>query len=335
MNELRIGVIGTGGIGRDHIRRITHVITGAKVVAVSDINKRVAKEVAQQYDAKFYDSGEELIASPEVDAVVVTSSDQTHAKYVLACIAAGKYVLCEKPLASTAKDCLEIVKAETAYGKRLVQVGFMRRFDRGYQALKEVIKSGKIGAPLLIHACHRNRSHIPEFTSDMVIVTSGIHEIDISRWLLDEDYESGQVLTGKQNRNSKAGLIDPQIMLLKTKSGVLIDVEVNLCSGYGYDIQCEVVGEKGTVRLPDPNTVLVRSEGQHSYEIYSEWSERFIEAYDIEFQQWVNAVKKDAVDGPSAWDGYSACIAADALIKSRNNSIVEPIITAERPQLYK
>lgn len=333
--DLKIGVIGTGGIGRDHIRRLTDVVTGAKVVAVSDINVDTAKKVAQKYGAKFYESGEDVIHSNEVDAVVITSWDPTHAGYVLECIKTGKYVFCEKPLATTAKECEDIIKAETKFGKRLVQVGFMRRFDRGYRALKNIIESGKIGNPLMIHACHRNLTHIPSHTTDMTITNSGIHEIDISHWLLGEDYESGQVLTVKQNRDSSDKLLDPQIMLLKTKSGVRIDVEVNMSSGYGYDIQCEVVGEKGTIRLPDPNTVLLRYNCQRSYEIYEDWSQRFIEAYDTEFQEWVNSVKNDKLAGPSSWDGYIACVTADALIKSRNQGKAETINVGEQPKFYK
>lgn len=170
-----------------------------------------------------------------------------------------KHVLCEKPLGTSAEECMEIVKAEAAGGKKLVQVGFMRRYDKGYRKLKEIIESGEIGEPLMIHCCHRNRVPGPQHTTDMTIKNSGIHEIDILRWLLGEDYESGQVLMAKQNQNALDGLKDPQIMLLKTKSGVRIDVEVNMNSHYGYDIQCEVVGEKGVIRLPDPISILKRN----------------------------------------------------------------------------
>lgn len=333
--DLKIGVIGTGGIGRDHIRRLTEVITGARVSAVSDINENTGKKVAKEYGAKFYRTGEDVIHSGDVDAVLVTSWDPTHSVYVLECIKSGKYVFCEKPLAVTAKECSDIVKAEMDYGKRLVQVGFMRRFDRGYRDIKKTIESGKIGAPLMIHACHRNLTHIPSHNTDMTVTNSGIHEIDISRWLLGEDYESVKIILPKQNKNSKDGLKDPQIMVLRTKSGVMIDVEVNMSSGYGYDIQCEVVGEKGTVRLPDPNAVILRYECQRSYKIYEDWSQRFIEAYDIEFQEWVNSVKRGRIEGPSSWDGYIACVTADALIKSRNTLEAQHVNFDEQPEFYK
>ena len=131
MKELQIGVVGLGAIGRDHVKRFTERITGCRVVAVSEVNQEVGRKVAEQYGAKFYEDGEELINSPEVEAVMVTTWDPAHAQYVMASIKAGKYVFCEKPLATEVSECEEIVAAEQAFGKRIVQVGFMRRFDQG------------------------------------------------------------------------------------------------------------------------------------------------------------------------------------------------------------
>ena len=106
-------------------------------------------------EAEIFATGEELIASDGVDAVLVTSWGATHEAYVLAAIAAGKPCFCEKPLATTAEGARRIVDAEVAHGKRLVQVGFMRRYDAGYRMLKQVVDSD-IGPPLMVHAAHRN-----------------------------------------------------------------------------------------------------------------------------------------------------------------------------------
>ena len=127
---LNIGVIGTGAIGRDHIRRCSKVLQGARVVAVNDINRDNAAKVVSdlQLDARVYDNGHDLIKAADVQAVLVTSRGRA-TKFVLAAIAAGKPVFCEKPLAVTAQGCKNIVDAEAKHGKRLVQVGFMRPYD--------------------------------------------------------------------------------------------------------------------------------------------------------------------------------------------------------------
>ena len=332
--DLKIGVIGTGAIGREHIKRLDKKISGCKVVAVSDINTESATAIADQYGAKYYKEGEELIADPEVDAVVVTTWDPAHAQFVKASIAAGKYVFCEKPLATEISECKEILDAEEKFGKRIVQVGFMRRFDPGYVALKEIIKSGKIGEPLMVHACHRNMVHAATMTSDMSIKNAGIHEIDIMRWLLEDEYAEGQVVLPRQNSKSEPDLQDPQIMMLQTKKRIAIDVELAQSSGYGYDIQCEVVGELGTARLPEPSAVVTRMNGACSYGVIPGWETRFIEAYDIELQKWVDEVKEDHITGPTSWDGYIACVTAATLGECRVEGVRKEIKTLERPNFY-
>ena len=150
---LNIGVIGCGAIGRDHIRRLHDLVPGCQVIACSDYLEEAARKTAAQHEGlRAYATGEELIAAPEVHAVLIASSDPSHAGYVLECLKHGKYVFCEKPLAQNADDCEKIIQAECAQGKRLVQVGFMRRYDRGYAEMRRIIDSGELGAPLMIHA---------------------------------------------------------------------------------------------------------------------------------------------------------------------------------------
>ena len=335
--ELAIGVLGAGGnIGHTHSQNIATYVDGARLAAVYDLNTERAEEVAKTYGAKVMASAEELIASPEIDAVVIASWDGTHADLAVKCIQAGKPVFCEKPLATTLEDAKKVVEAEKASGKRLLQIGFMRRFDPDYIKMKKILDSGELGAPLMIHACHRNVSQPDGFQTEMGVSNVAIHELDICRWLLGDEYKSGQVLKVRQSACSTKGYDNPQIVLLETQSGARIDVEVQVADAYGYDIQCQVVCEKGTVNLPDPYAVVKRSNATRSFPILTDWKDRFIEAYDIELTHWVKTLEeKGEPDGPSAWDGYAACVAADTLNRSRGTNQFLPIEMMDKPALYK
>lgn len=333
---VRVGVIGTGMIGQDHIRRLTDVVTGAAVTAVTDLDAARAAEVAARVGATVLPNGAELIHSPEVDAVLVTSWGPTHAEHVLDAIAAGKPVFCEKPLATTPEDCLRVVEAEQAHGRRLVQVGFMRRFDAGYRQMKEVLDSGSLGAPLIVHCAHRNPTVPDAYHSAMAAQDTAVHEIDVLRWLLDDEIVSAQVITPRATSKRFAHLKDPQIMLFETAGGVRIDLEVFVNCQYGYDIQCEAVGEEGVVRLPDPASVSVRTAGRHGTAVPQDWKARFAAAFDTEFREWTGAVATGAEPtGPSAWDGYAATVITDAAVRSlQTDGAVVTVGMKPRPAFY-
>ncbi len=333
MEDLKIGLVGTGSIGRTHIERINTKLQGAKVVACADPTPAFGMSVAEKYGIKGYEDITAMINDADIDAVICTAADAYHEPTVLAAIAAGKYVFCEKPLAPKVDACRRIVDAEMAGGKKLVQVGFMRRYDPGYRQLKRLIDSGKFGMPLMLHCAHRNYD-APGFTTSMPVENSMIHEIDVLRWLLGENYATAEVVFPKTTRNAEGDLRDPQIMYLTTTSGVRIDVESFVNCRYGYDIKCEVVCEEGTLNLPEPPNAMIRTNDSRVTPICHDWSERFVEAYNIEFQEWINATKEGRVDGPTAWDGYLGQITAAAASQARDSQTVVKIAMDDMPAFY-
>ena len=331
---LKVGVIGTGMIGQDHIRRMTSVLSGVRVTAVADVDEAVAAEVGGRIGATVRATGEEVIADPQVDAVVVCSWGPTHEQYVLAAIAAGKPVFCEKPLATTQEAALRVVEAEVAYGGRLVQVGYMRRYDVAYRALKKVLDSGEIGAPLMMHCAHRNASVPPWYEKEMAITDTAVHEIDMVRWMFGEEVVAARVLIPRKSGNGGA-LQDPLLLILELADGVLVDVEISVNIRYGYDIRGEIVGEHGTAALGSLSPVSVRSAGRLATPVLQDWRERFIGAYDVELQEWIDSIAGGGQPvGPSSWDGYAAAVVSDAAVSALRTGSRVAVAMPDKPKLY-
>ena len=335
MSMLKVGVVGTGMIGQDHIRRMTRVLSGVRVTAVTDVDAETAGKVAAAIGATVHATGEDLIADPEVDAVVVCSWGPTHEQYVLASIAAGKPVFCEKPLATTQQACLRIVDAEVAHGSRLVQVGFMRRYDVAYRALKKVVDSGQIGAPLMMHCAHRNPDVPAYYEKESAIVDTAVHEIDMVRWMFGAEIAATRVLIPRKSRNG-GPLQDPLFLILEMADGVLVDVEISVNIRYGYDIRGEILGEDGTAALGELSPVSVRRGGLVATPVPADWRERFIRAYDVEFQEWIDSIALGGEPlGPSAWDGYAAAVVSDAGVAALRGGERVEVTLAEKPKLYQ
>ena len=331
---LAVGVIGTGNIGTDHVRRIASETGGARVAAVFDVDVARATAVAQPHDAAVHRSAEAVITDPAVGAVVIASPGDTHADLVLACIAADKPVLCEKPLATTSESARKAMEAEVAHGRRLVQVGFMRRYDAAYREVKAALDGGVIGDALMVHCVHRNADVPPFFTGDMSLTDSVVHEVDSVRWLLGREITAATVLAPPHSPLAAENLRDPLFVLLETAGGALVDVEIFVTAQYGYDVRCEVVGASGTAALETPSVVTVTGAGGRGRAVPSDWKLRFAAAYRDEVQAWIDSVAAGVPEGPSAWDGYAGSAVTEACVESLAAGARVPVQLVERPALY-
>ena len=286
---VRIGLIGAGGMGRAHLARIANDLSGGEIVAVADINHDAAVSAAEPYGAKAYDSADELINDPNVDAVLIATFGKVHAPDVIRAIEAGK---------------------------KLVTVGFMRRFDAAYNEMKKVLDDGENGQALLVHNRHRNPTVPESYTSRMAIDDTAIHEIDTMRWLLGEEIVKVRVERPKSTTHRFDHLIDPVVVVMYTESGVRIDDEVNVNLQYAYSIECELVLETAAVRLGDQERIHIRDVHGNRNAMCQSHIDRFEAAFNREVQEWINAVARDEHTGSTSWDGYAATSVVDAAVAS-------------------
>ncbi len=333
MKEIRIGIIGTGVMGADHAAILAEGVANARLVAVQDFDLGRAETIAASLDVRAIADADALIGDPDIDAVMVCSPDGTHASLALKAIAAGKPVLVEKPLAASLEDAEAIIRAEVDAGRRLVQVGFMRRFDPGYREMKQALASGELGRPLFLHCVHRNAVGPDYLTSELVIANSAGHEFDIARYLLDEDITSAIVASPPATRNAPNR--QPQFILLQTRSGVVVDIEVFTDAQYGYDVRAELVCEEGTVALDPSPATTIRARGHDGFRTPADWRPRFRQAYRAQLEAWTTGILSNTPCGSSAWDGYMAMLVTTACLhawKTRSRAAVE---IPEKPFLYR
>ena len=319
MSDLRVAVLGVGLMGADHVARISTRISDARVAVVNDYIAEKAEQLAASIPGcRSIDDPLDAIADLEVDAVVLATPGPTHEKQLLACLEHGKPVMCEKPLTTDVETSLEIVKREAELGTKLIQVGFMRRFDHEYAQLKALIDGGEFGVPLVMHCAHRNPAVPHGFDSAMVVRDSLVHEVDVTRFLFGEEITSIHIVKPTANPAAPEGIQDPQIAILRTESGRHVDVELFVTTGVAYEVRTEVVGEKGSAMIGlDMGLVRKAAPGRWGGVITPSFRERFGQAYDTEIQRWVDAVRAGTnVDGPGAWDGYAAAAVCAAGVQS-------------------
>ncbi|WP_434291015.1 Gfo/Idh/MocA family oxidoreductase [Celeribacter sp. SCSIO 80788] len=299
--SIAVGVIGMGVMGAEHAQLLQHETRGAHLMAVCDAD---ASRLAQGH-AEIFDDPLALIRSDKVEAVVIASPDDTHEALVLAAISEGKPVLCEKPLAATPQQAERILEAEILFGRRLVQVGFMRRFDPAYEELRTAYLSGTVGQAVLLHNIHRNAQAPGWFSGAMALTNAFVHEIDVSRWLLGAEMGQAQVFAGPGG--------EPLMIQMQSKTGVMVSTEVFMNASYGYHVHAELVGREGAISMAPPALSLVNRARWHGHGWPENWLPRFKDAYRQQMQAWVNSIATGVPVGASAWDGYIASSIADQL----------------------
>ncbi|GAA3176121.1 MULTISPECIES: Gfo/Idh/MocA family protein [Streptomyces] len=333
---LGVAVIGAGRMGADHVRRIDEVISGARVAVVADVDGARAEALAGPIEGAVARTDPvAAMDAPGVDALLVASPGAAHEAALAAAFERGLPVLCEKPLTPDPESALRVLAAEQRLGRRLVQLGFMRRYDADYRTLKAQLTRGAWGRPLMLHHTHRNVDSPPGCTDAQTLHDSAVHEIDVTRWLLDTEITAVRVLRPTPSGGAPEGLHDPQLIVFETADDHLVDTELFVNCGFGYQVSCEAVCERGTARIGDDRGVFVNAAGRWGGTIPPDFVERFAGAYDHQVQRWVDATRRGAVEGPGCWDGYAAAVVCQAGVQAQRTGERVPVDLPERPALYR
>ncbi|KLO28424.1 hypothetical protein ABH37_06290 [Mycobacterium haemophilum] len=222
-------------------------------------------------------------------------------------------MFCEKPLTTSADQSLQLVNAERDAGRRLVQVGYMRRFDADYQHLHRTLQSGRVGEPVMISQRHRNPLAVITFDEQELITSSASHDIDVFRWLCGENIREVSAIT-KTSQDASTVTV---VLTLTSQSGVLGVMELGRGPGLKYDIGCDIVGSNGALTLTPPaRPNRVTADGHGAQPTPDAWMQRFHQAYRSQDASWLAAVAAKSTIGPSAYDGYATNAVIDAALAS-------------------
>ena len=330
----RIAVIGAGLMGADHAQIVANDLPGATLQVVCDMDERRATQVAEACGAADAATDPEaVIARADVDAVIIAAPDFTHAPLTRACIAAGKPALCEKPLSQSSAECLDIMRAEEAAGRRFVMVGFMRRFDRSYVEMKEALNQGTLGRALMMHNFHRNvETPNADFTGAMAITNSAPHEFGVVRHVLGTEYAS---ITAYQPRRSD-DRVAPVVMVLDTVDGQLVTIEINNNAAYGYDVRAELVGEAGSIAISPVAYTRTDATLASATRYDADWRSRYHEAYVRQNRAFLDFARTGVFPEIAAdcWDGYCAAVVAETGVKALETGVKQPLEMIVRPEFY-
>ncbi|CCH76720.1 Inositol 2-dehydrogenase [Nostocoides japonicum T1-X7] len=333
--DLRVGVVGAGLMGTDHITRLTTTIAGATVSAIVEPDEtRSAAATALAPGAATYTRIEDALEAGAMDAVVVATPGQFHEPVLLAALRAGLPILCEKPLTPDPESSWRVLETEQAVGRRLIQVGFMRRFDPQYRQLRDLVAAGTAGELLMVRGVHRNPAVPGSYTQQMLINDSVVHEFDVVPWLAGGTIRSVEVRYAKRNALSPAHLREPILVLMELDNDVLVDVEMNVSIQFGYQVATEAVFQRGVARIGQPEGLQLWQDAAFRIAEHEGFGTRFSAAYDAQLRAWVDATRRGEATGPSAWDGYKVAVACAAGVEALGTTGPVALDLPPAPDLY-
>ncbi len=321
---VKLALIGAGRIGQVHAQAVMTAVPNATIVSVADYHLSAAQSLAEQYGIALATSDHrEAIAQDGVDAVIIASSTDTHAPFIMDAASAGKHIFCEKPIAADLGAIDEALAAVEQAGVKL-QIGFNRRFDPTFSRIKQAIDSGEIGTPQILHIISRDPAPPPiEYikVSGGIFFDMTIHDFDMARFLfgeVEEIYAAGGVLVN--DAIGEAGDIDTAVITLKFRSGAIGTIDNSRQAVYGYDQRVEAFGSAGSASnanlYPDSVTISGRERVARASLPLNFFLERYMESYKIELLAFVDAVANDAPVPVVGYDGRVPVVMAMAASKS-------------------
>lgn len=313
MKKLNVGIIGAGRIGQVHAKSITYHIPQAKIVAISDIYYEGAKRVAESLGIpNAYEDYHEILNNPEIDAVLICSSTDTHADIAVEAAEAGKHIFCEKPVDLTVAKIKKVIAAVEKAGVKL-QIGFNRRYDHNFAEIKCLANDGKLGKLQTIKITSRD----PEPPSiDYVKVSGGIfldmtvHDFDMARFIggeVEEVYANAAVTVDEAI--GKAGDVDTALIALKFKNGAIGVIDNCRKACYGYDQRLEVFGTGGQASAANDtptNVSYINENGNMTDKPLYFFLERYMQSFTDEMTEFINAVQNDEQTKTTVNDGLEA-----------------------------
>ncbi|EXI62720.1 oxidoreductase [Mannheimia granulomatis] len=322
---LKVGIIGAGRIGRVHSESISKYVKGAEIKAISDV--KITDELTAWAKSMgipaVYDDYKQILQDPEIDAVLVCSSTNTHAPISIEAALAGKHVFCEKPVDADPAKIREVLAAVEKAGVKF-QVGFNRRFDHNFKAIKDRVAAGDIGEPHVIRITSRDPDAPP---IEYVKVSGGmffdmtIHDFDMIRYLsgseVEEVFAVGTVLVNPEI--GKAGDIDTAVITLKLANGAIGVIDNSRKAAYGYDQRAEVFGSKGAIHITNDTGSTAVFSGENG--VIAEkpkyfFLERYMQSFADEISCFVDSVVNDKPTLVNGNDGLQPVLIALAAKKS-------------------